>query len=124
MKRIAVVDDDPLVIRIISMGLESAGYQVESTNSASEFLQRLCEQPPDFLITDIEMPGMGGKELCFAIEEQMPERVFPIVVLTGRAELEHREWTRAIPNLHFMEKPVSIRQLISRVNECLGETTS
>ena len=74
LKRIFIVDDDPVVSRIIRMGLESAGFGVESANNAAEFLQRLPQEAPDFLITDIEMPEMSGKELCYAIERQIPER--------------------------------------------------
>ena len=119
MKRILIVDDDPIVIRIMRMGLESAGYGVESADSGSEILLRLADEAPDFLITDIEMPGMGGKELCFAIERQFPERRFPIVVLTSHTAGERRDWTQDFPNLRLMEKPVSIIQLLAHVNECL-----
>ena len=68
------------------------------------------------------MPRMNGKELCQAIESQFPERTFPIVVLTSRTELEHRDWTRDIDNLTFMEKPVSVRRLLSHIGKCLADT--
>ena len=56
-----------------------------------------------------------------AIEEQFPDRRFPIVVLTSRTEMEHRDWTRSIDNLTFMEKPVSVRRLLSQISKSLGE---
>ena len=100
MKRILIVDDHAPVIRVLA---------------------RLCAGPPDFLITDIDMPRMSGKELCLAIEEQFPGRTFPIVVLTSRTEMEHRDWTRSIDNLTFMEKPVSVRRLVSHIRNCFAE---
>ena len=120
MKQIFIIDDDPIVIRVIRMGLERAGYEVESASDGAEFLERLHEKTPDMLVTDIEMPRMGGKELCLAIQDQFPDRLFPIVVLTSHTELDHRVWTRDIPNLRFMEKPVSVRQLIAHANEQLS----
>ncbi len=120
MKRIFIVDDDPVVTRIMRMGLEKAGYGVDSSDNGPEFLIRLSEKAPDFLITDIEMPGMDGKELCFTIERQFPDRQFPIIVLTSRTEGDGRDWTRDIPNLRLMEKPVSLVRLLAHVNECLG----
>lgn len=120
MKKIFVIDDDPVVIRVIRMGLELAGFQVESATDGSEFLRRLNDEAPDMLVTDIEMPLMGGKELCLAIESQFPDRQFPIIVLTSHTALEHRVWTQDIPNLRFMEKPVSVRQLVAHANEHLG----
>ena len=122
MKRIFIVDDDPIVARIVRIGLESAGYEVESASNAAEFLQRLPQEAPDFLITDIEMPEMNGKELCFAIDSQFPDRRFPIVVLTSHTEGSSRDWTQDFPNLHLMEKPVSIVRLLAHVNARLGRS--
>ena len=120
MKRILIVDDEATVIRVLRLALENAGYAVETAANGSECLVRLCDDHPDFLITDIDMPRMSGKELCLAIEEQFPDREFPIVVLTSRTELEHRDWTRNIDNLVFMEKPVSVRRLAAHVNDSLS----
>ena len=123
MKRVMIVDDHAPVIRVMRLGLEEAGYEVETASNGSECLVRLLEAHPDFLVTDIDMPRMSGKELCKAIEEQFPERSFPIVVLTSRTELEHRDWTRDIDNLEFMEKPVSVRRLVSLIGRCLNGAT-
>jgi len=117
MKRILIVDDQAVVIRVVKLGLEDAGYEVDTASNGSECLVKLCTAYPDFLVTDIDMPRMSGKELCQAIEEQFPDRTFPIVVLTSRTELEHRDWTRAIDNLTFMEKPVSVRRLLAHIGK-------
>jgi len=69
------------------------------------------------MITDIDMPRMTGKELCMRINADMPDRNFFIVVVTARTEIEHREWSQLIPNLGFLEKPVSVRKLVSRLEE-------
>lgn len=122
MKRILIVDDHAPVIRVLKLGIEDAGYEVDTASNGAECLAKLCQYRPDFLVTDIDMPRMSGKELCQAIEEQFPDRAFPIVVLTSRTEMEHRDWTRAIDNLTFMEKPVSVRRLLSHIGSCLAET--
>ena len=120
MKRVMIVDDHAPVIRVLRLGMEQAGYEVDVATDGSECLVKLCEHHPDFLVTDIDMPRMSGKDLCLAIESQFPDRRFPIVVLTSRTEMEHRDWTRNIDNLTFMEKPVSIRRLVSEVRNSIG----
>lgn len=105
----------------MKLGLEEAGYEVDTASNGSECLVKLCTSHPDFLVTDIDMPRMTGRELCLAIEEQFPERTFPIVVLTSRTEMEHRDWTAAIENLTFMEKPVSVRRLLSHIGKSLAD---
>ena len=122
MKRILIVDDHAPVIRVLKLGIEDAGYEVDTASNGAECLTKLCERHPDFMVTDIDMPRMTGKELCIAIEEQFPDRTFPIVVLTSRTEMEHRDWTREIGNLTFMEKPVSVRRLLSHISSCLEQS--
>ncbi len=120
MKRVLIVDDHMPVIRVMRIGLEQAGYEVDSATDGSECLLKLCDGFPDFLVTDIDMPRMSGKELCLAIEKQFPNRDFPIVVLTSRTELEHRDWTSNMDGLTFMEKPVSMRRLVAHIDASLA----
>ena len=75
---------------------------------------------PDALITDIQMPLMTGRELCLAIEQALPARAFPILVMTSRTDREEREWTAAIRLLEFLEKPVSMRAVVARLAKHLG----
>lgn len=124
MKRVMIVDDHAPVLRVLRLGLEEAGYEVDSALNGSECLVKLCNELPDFLVTDIDMPRMNGKELCQAICKQFPQRTFPIIVLTSRTELEHRDWTRGIDNLSFMEKPVSVRRLVSFIGRSLAEESA
>lgn len=123
MKKILIVDDHAAVIRVLRLGIEQGGYAVESASDGIECLATLEKGHPDFLVTDIDMPRMSGKELCAAIAERYPDRQFPIVVLTSRSELEHRDWTANIENLEFMEKPVSVRQLLAHIDSSLNATT-
>ena len=120
MKKIFIVDDHPPVIRVMRLGLEAAGYDVVTAGNGAECLTKLLDETPDFLVTDIDMPRMNGRELCEAIQKQFPNRRYPIVVLTSRTELEHRDWTSGIDNLQFMEKPVSIQKLQKLIAETLG----
>ncbi len=124
MKKILIVDDHAPVLRVLKLGIEEAGYEVDTASNGSECLIKLCEGHPDFLVTDIDMPRMSGRELCAAIEEQFPDRTFPIVVLTSRTEMEHRDWTREMEDLTFMEKPVSVRRLLSHIGRCLEDEPS
>ena len=105
------------------MSLEKEGYEVAVCANGKEAVSHLEAEQPDILITDIQMPQMGGEELCRYIEEHMPERKFLIFILTSRTEIEHREWSRDISNLLFQEKPVSIRSLVVKIDAYFAEIT-
>ena len=117
MKTVLIVDDEPHVIRIMRLALEKAGYHVDEAANGLQALEYLGQNSPDVMISDIDMPRMKGRELCEEMERTLPDRTFPVFVLTARAEHEHREWSAAIDNLGFMEKPVSIRRLLSTLDE-------
>ena len=117
MKTVLIVDDEPHVIRIMRLALEKAGYRVDEAANGVQALEYLGKNSPDVMISDIDMPRMNGRELCEEMVRTLPGRTFPVFVLTARAEHEHREWSAAIDNLGFMEKPVSIRRLLSTLDE-------
>ena len=116
-KKILIVDDEPHVIRVMRIALQKAGYDVDDARNGAQALEKILANPPDLLITDIDMPRMTGKELCGRILELMPEREFGIYILTARVEDDHRSWSSAMGNLDFLEKPVSIRRLLERLDE-------
>jgi CheY-like chemotaxis protein len=115
MTRIVIADDEPHVLRVLKMSLEKEGYTVEVFANGRDAFELIQRAPPDVLITDIQMPLMDGEELCRNIQQSMPERKFLIFVLTSRTEIEHRQWSREISNLQFLEKPVSIRELAEKL---------
>jgi DNA-binding response OmpR family regulator len=124
MKRVLIVDDEPHVIRIMRLALENAGYHVDEASNGLQALEYLQQQHPDAMITDIDMPRMNGRDLCLEIGETMPDRMFRIYVLTARAEDEHRVWSATLDNLEFMEKPVSVRRLVTVMNDYLSGTVA
>ena len=117
MKKIMLVDDEMHVLRMLRLSLEKQGYEIDTFNNGQDALDSLKQGMPDVLITDIQMPRMTGEELCKQIRIEYPNRSFLIVVLTSRTEMEHREWSSSFDNLHFLEKPVSMRKLITYLED-------
>jgi DNA-binding response OmpR family regulator len=124
MKRILVVDDEPHMTRVLKLYLERAGYAVKVCLHGQDALTAVLAGAPDAMITDIQMPLMTGKQLCLALEEQVPERKFPIFVMTSKTDREEREWTAAIRGLEFLEKPLSVRALVARLDRHFGAVSA
>ena len=120
MKNILIVDDEPHMTRVLKLYLERAGYAVKTFQNGQTALDSILKSTPDAMVTDIQMPLMTGKELCLALEEQYPQRTFPIFVMTSMTDMEHREWTQKISNLEFLEKPLSMRALTRELDKHLG----
>jgi len=116
-KQILLVDDEPMVLRVLRLQLQKAGYDVDTAPNGEAALERIREIAPDVVITDIEMPKMSGEDLCKTIAREFPDRQFPIFVATSLTGIRHREWAQAIPNMYFLEKPLSARKLLAALNE-------
>ena len=121
-KRILLVDDEAMVLRVLRLQLEKAGYAVETANNGEQALERIRESAPDALITDIEMPKLSGEELCKALHAEYPDRGYPIFVATSLTGVRHREWSQAIANVHFLEKPLSARRLLIALGDYFRAT--
>ena len=119
--RILLAEDQAPTARIMRMALEKAGYSVTVKHNGKEALDAVLQDPPDALVTDIEMPIMTGQELCLTLADQMPDRTFPVYVVTSVTDMVHREWTKSIDNLFFLEKPVGIKRLASELEQRLGQ---
>lgn len=115
MKNILIVDDEPCMLRVLQFSLERAGYRVTTAPDGRLALARVLAAPPDALISDIKMPDMDGRELIHSIGQALPDRRFPIFVMTSLTAREEREWVRALDGVEFLEKPVSPRQLVARL---------
>lgn len=111
--RILVADDEVHMRRVVTLFLERAGYTVATASNGKEALDSILKSPPDALLTDINMPQMTGQQLCQELQKQLPQRTFPIFVMTSMTERENRDWQLQIPNSSLLEKPVSMRVLIS-----------
>ena len=114
-RTILLVDDEPHVIRVLRLMLEREGYEVASANDGSEALEKMSARRPDVMVSDIQMAGMDGRELCRTARQRYPDDPFPIFVMTSMTASGEREWVRELPNVDFLEKPLSPRQLIARL---------
>ena len=116
MRRVIVVEDEPHLTRLLKQALTRGGYDVQLCLNGLEGLKAIRDQAPDILITDIQMPKMTGKEMCKALHEEMPGRTFPIFVMSSMVDREHREWSSQMKNVYFLEKPLSMRVLLDRLD--------
>ena len=123
MKHILLVDDQPHVIRLLRLCLEGDGYRIDTASNGIEALQRIRSSMPDVMITDIQMPGMGGQELCQTLQLEFPQRDFLILIMTSMTERDQREWAKSLPNTEFLEKPLSPRRLTAQLKRHFSPDT-
>ena len=83
MKRILIVEDDPVTAKVYSTRLESAGYLVKVADSGPKGLAELAQFMPDGLLIDFMMHGMNGLDLVRAIRARLDYKTTPIMIFSN-----------------------------------------
>lgn len=118
--RVLIADDEPHVIRVLKLALDRCGYSVQTVPNGEAALEQVRQNPPHLLISDIQMPRMSGEQLCERIAAELPDREFPIIVMTAMTFVSESHWSRRHQNLVLLEKPLSVRRLLSLVETLIG----
>jgi len=106
LRRVLVVDDDPVVGKSFNRVLsKDKGYLVVTAENAAEALERMREQEYDVVFTDIKMPGMDGVELTERVKASRPWT--PVVIITGYGTTANEDRAKAAGVADFMRKPLS-----------------
>jgi CheY-like chemotaxis protein len=112
MSIVLLVDDDLENLWALQLALDSAGHHVVLAESGPEALQKLQREIPRLIVTDWQMPGMDGIELCRRVRCQPALADLPIVLLSAmpEPEQEQRCWTV------FYRKPADLDALLNTVS--------
>lgn len=102
--RVLVVDDDEGMRDMLSILLRKRGYQAHSAGGVEEAIERLGDEAFDVIVTDFEMPGATGLDLAKRVAEGSN---IPVIVLTGKADLERAISSIRVGVFDFLRKPVS-----------------
>lgn len=116
--RVLVVDDEQPIRNLVNRAVQNAGYACRTAGDGQEALEILKREPVDVVITDIAMPGMNGIELTRAIREKFSADV---IVMTGFVEDYVFEDVIADGASDFVQKPVSLKEMIIRLKRLLRE---
>lgn len=118
-KKILVIDDTDLMIRIIKDILEEKGYEVISASNGPDGIRKVMEEKPDLVILDIVMPGMNGFEVCKILRDDESNNLMPIIILTSQDNEDDKLTGLELGADDYIVKPFNPRELVSRVNNTL-----
>lgn len=115
-RRALVVDDDPVIRQLLALVLEEIGLTVQCAASGEEGLERLDDFAPDFIITDLDMPGLSGLAFASEVRTRLAHTAPPIVLVSGNPSLARDERTIFAA---VVRKPFGARAIFDAVERCL-----
>jgi adenylate cyclase len=119
--RVMVVDDSPLACAFVQEGLETLGYEVVVFDDPYKALEQVSKVQPAIVLTDLDMPGLDGVELCRRLKDG-PARQVPVIVLTANdGETERVQGLRAGAD-DYVNKSASMNELSARIESVMRRT--
>ena len=112
---VLVVDDSITVRRVTQRLLQREGYRVALAADGLQALERLADEKPAVVLSDIEMPRMDGFDLARNIRGDDRLKDLPIIMITSRIASKHREHAKELGVDHYLGKPYSEEELLSLV---------
>lgn len=123
-RRVLVIDDDPVMLRLMAAWLLAAGFDVKALAEPNDTFATLASFHPDMLLLDLDMPGCHGVELASAIRQKPNLATLPILFVSGvRSPVRQMAALEAGAD-GFLVKPLTRGRLIGRVNAALRRLNS
>jgi FixJ family two-component response regulator len=116
---ICVIDGDAGIRNSLYVLMGTLGLEAATFSTAEEFLERVGEEQPCFLITELSLPGMDG----FALKRALSKRgiLIPVIAMTGEADPGKKEEASRLGFVELVEKPFVYWAVVERVREAVGK---
>ncbi len=116
---VLIIDDDPLTLNLLRLILESAAFDVYTSENGLNALQTAKSIKPAAIITDIMMPIVDGIEVCRKLRDEGETAVTPILILTTCTQLSIIETCKELGVINYLIKPVPRSELIKAVKNAI-----
>lgn len=116
---IAVIDDEPDILELVSLNLKKSGFRVKEFSEVEPFYRSLKTETPDLIILDLMMPDVDGFEVCKYLKNHETCSSIPIIMLTARTGETDKVLGLELGADDYVTKPFSPRELVARVKAVL-----
>ena len=121
-KKVLVVDDEIHIVHVVAIKLRNNGFDVITAQNGMDAFGLACQEKPDLIITDFQMPGMTGLELVEALRDKSDTAGMPVIMLTARGFAIDSVQKEKLRIAEFLSKPFSPKELLRTVEDVLHLT--
>ena len=119
--RVLVVDDDPVIQKLLKVNFEMEGYEVLSAADGAEGLDQAKSGRPDVIILDVMMPKMNGLEVLAALKAETGTESVPVILLSAKAQAGDVQAGLDAGADEYLTKPFDPLELLDRVSKLIAE---
>lgn len=115
--RVAIVDDDPGIVKVISVILKTNGFEVVDALSGAGALALIKAERPDVVLLDIMMPDVDGFEVCRQLKEDPETSGIPVVFVSAKTGTDHVDKGLELGAAGYIIKPFAPAVMIAKIRE-------
>lgn len=116
-KKILVVDDDGVFLKLIENDLTKADYTVITVNNGKDAITSAKLEQPNLILLDVSLPEMDGREITRILESEPDTKNIPIIYVTALVSEEEAFVSRHTKGKHFIAKPYNSNNLLTQVEK-------
>jgi two-component system alkaline phosphatase synthesis response regulator PhoP len=120
-KKVLVVDDEIHIVHVVAIKLRNNGYEVLTAENGAEAFKVACEEKPDIIVTDFQMPVMTGLEMVEALRQNQDTADVPVIMLTARGFAIEESQRQQLRISECLSKPFSPKELLRTIEDVLHQ---
>jgi CheY-like chemotaxis protein len=118
-RKVLVVDDDPVMHRVLKHYLEQRGYETLTAGTGGQAIEVANNELPDLILLDVGMPDMSGLAALRQLKEQAATRLIPVIVITAHADRTTQLESKISGAAAFLTKPFRLAELLDALQKIL-----
>jgi CheY-like chemotaxis protein len=122
-KKVLVVDDEIHIVHVVAIKLRNNGYEAITAANGAEAYELACDEEPDIIVTDCQMPLMTGLELVEKIRGNEATADIPVILLTARSFAIEDDQKQDLRISECLSKPFSPKELLRSIEDVLYQKT-
>ena len=120
-KKILVIEDNAINLRMVSYALTKQGYEVITATNGLIGFKKINEEHPDLVILDIMLPGLDGYDICERVRMNPETEKLPIIMTSGKTLQDDKDIGMRLGASVYLTKPVPPSEMLTNVKSLLGE---
>jgi DNA-binding response OmpR family regulator len=119
-KVIAIIDDEPMMVDMLTTFLKLKGYQIRGAYTGQEGLALVAVEQPDLLILDLMLPDIDGYQICETLRSMPDYAAMPILIVSARTDTISMERAEQVGANGYLTKPVRFPELMTELERLLN----
>ncbi|MFQ6006506.1 MAG: PleD family two-component system response regulator [Woeseia sp.] len=120
MTVVLIVDDSPTELHLFQNMLEKSGFETLVADSGEDGIRQAQSSRPDCILMDVVMPGMNGFQATRKLTQDPMTSSIPVIMITTKDQETDKIWGMRQGAVEYLVKPISVKQLISKINTVMA----